>query len=254
MAAAGMVMDAHAGALVDGTFRQFRQGGWQPLQDVVTREERIVVQVDGRGRRELWAWPQDLEPLALGHALLELCAAGEAPVLRRVEAGTFQLDILPRVWPGPGAGQLPGPWALEGGEILRAMEDLFAAGGLWQDTGCFHRAGLYDPQSRTLVRVVQDIGRHNCLDRLAGWALTSGQDPSGLVLLVSARLTASLAAKAARLGPPLVVSRSAVTHGALQLAEGAGLSVVGFCRQGRLTLFADPSGRVAASDKAGEVG
>lgn len=247
-------MEAQAGTLVDGTFRQFRPEGWQPLQDVVTREERVVLQVAGHGRRELWAWPQDLEALALGHVLLALCATGEAPVLRRVEAGTFQLDILPRAWPGPGAGQLPAPWTLEGGDILRAMEDLFAAGGLWQDTGCFHRAGLYDPHSRALVRVVQDIGRHNCLDRLAGWALASGQDPSGLVLLVSARLTASLAAKAARLGPPLVVSRSAVTHGALQLAEGAGLSVVGFCRQGRLTLFADPSGRVAVSDVTGEVG
>ena len=97
------------------------------------------------------------------------------------------------------------------------------------------------------------IGRHNCLDRLAGWACLNGIDPAETVLFVSARITSSLYAKARRAGFSFLISRSAVTSTPVEMARQQNrlhpahpVTVVGFCRprEERLTVFAG-EGRIA---------
>jgi len=237
--------------LVKFACRQFKDGAWRDFEDVVSREEIIAVAVAGQKPRFLWAYPHDLETLALGHARLELCGALQTPVLMQRQGGNFHLDLRmdkatiaqldqpdqtgrPDTFPSPIPAQ----------DLLKAMEELFRIEGLWQDTGCFHRAALHDPASGTFPFLAQDIGRHNCIDRCAGWLLREGRDPSALALFVSARVTASLCHKIRKLGVPLVVSRSAVTSAALDMADQSGLAVVGFAREGRFTVFVDNKGRI----------
>jgi FdhD protein len=120
-----------------------------------------------------------------------------------------------------------------------------AGAGNWEATGCFHRAGILDPGAGRFLKVVEDIGRHNCMDRLAGWMLAAGAAPSGLALFASCRFTASLLAKVVRAGFGLAVSRSALTTAALDLARSQGLALAGFAREGRFTVFHDPAGVIA---------
>ena len=124
---------------------------------------------------------------------------------------------------------------------------------LWESTGCFHRAGMFDPNTGTFLRLAEDIGRHNCLDRPAGWACLNGIDPAETVLFVSARITSSLYAKARRAGFSFLISRSAVTSTPVEMARQQNrlhpahpVTVVGFCRprEERLTVFAG-EGRIA---------
>ncbi|MEW5771911.1 MAG: formate dehydrogenase accessory sulfurtransferase FdhD [Thermodesulfobacteriota bacterium] len=225
--------------------RQFKGGVWRDLTDVVTPEVRLTLVLDGVEKR-LWAHPADLENLALGHALLDLCPSGRIPVLDRREGDRFILRTT--AGDAPGAGRASGP--LPGGplaapEILARMEEFVAGAGNWEATGCFHRAGILDPGAGRFLRVVEDIGRHNCMDRLAGWMLAAGEDPRRLALFASCRFTASLLGKVARAGFGVAVSRSALTTAALDQARDLGLTLAGFAREGRFTVFHDPVGRIA---------
>jgi FdhD protein len=226
--------------------RQFKDGAWRDLTDVVTLETPLTLVLDGAEKR-LLAHPARLEDLALGHALLDLCAPGRMPVLDRAEGSRFHLHTEDRPASGPAPGGRP---PLTGPALLARMEEFVAGAGNWEATGCFHRAGVLDLASGTFLRVVEDIGRHNCLDRLAGWMLRTGADPRGLALFASCRFTASLVGKIARSGFTLAVSRSALTTAALDLAREQGLTLAGFAREGRFTVFLDPAGRIADPGRA----
>ena len=75
--------------------------------------------------------------------------------------------------------------------LLARMNDFFAEPGLWDGTGSFHRAGLFHPE-KGLVRVAEDIGRHNCLDRLAGFCARQNLESAAYALFISARITGSV--------------------------------------------------------------
>lgn len=123
--------------------------------------------------------------------------------------------------------------------VLTAMDAFIEAEGLWDTTGCFHRAGVYNMQQGKLMKRAEDIGRHNCVDRLAGWSVLEGIPLSDKVLLISARMTSSLCAKAIRAGFPVIVSRSAVTTAAIAMAKEAHVTLLGFARtqEERFTVF-----------------
>ncbi|WP_051445106.1 formate dehydrogenase accessory sulfurtransferase FdhD [Desulfocurvus vexinensis] len=226
------------GGLLRLACRQFKDGAWRDFADTVTPEAPVVLHWPGRDPVRLWAFAEDLDALALGHALLELCRPGQRPRLVQRKGDEFLL--APDTAPAPAPA--PGPLPLEPAQVLDAMAGFIQAGGRWDDTGCFHRAAVFDPGARRFVHHVEDIGRHNCIDRLAGWALESGEPLPGRLLFVSARATASLAAKAARAGFGAMVSRSAVTTAGIAAAAGAGLSLAGFARAARFTVFTDPAG------------
>lgn len=215
------------------------------VTDTVAREVALTVRLDDGPARRLFASPLDVAQLALGHAALEMTPAGRVPVLSRSEALHFELVSRPDPRPAADPGL---PRVLPAADWVGRMRRFIAAPGLWDDTGCFHRAALYDTVAGEFLARSEDIGRHNCLDRLAGQALGLGVRLEGLVLFVSCRVTASLMEKALRAGSRFVVSRSAVTDAAMALAGEAGATLVGFAREAeeRLTVFVDPKGRVGS--------
>jgi FdhD protein len=132
------------------------------------------------------------------------------------------------------------------------MAEFIHVPGLWDGTGCYHRAALLHGAAGRFARMAEDIGRHNCLDRLAGHIALSGgcarMNPAEYILFVTARISASLYCKARRLGVRCIVSRAAVTSASIAMARKQGVTLIGFCRpeEERLTLFHDPQGRFAA--------
>lgn len=215
--------------------RQFKNGAWRDFADTVTPETPLSLLWPGREPVRLWAFAENLEHLALGHALLDLCAPDQRPRLVERRGLDFVLEPDPDAEaPAPAPRAALGPRA-----VLGAMGGFIEAGGRWDATGCFHRAAAYDPVAERFLRHVEDIGRHNCVDRLAGWALAEGEPLRGRFLFISARATASLVLKAARAGFSAMVSRSAVTTAGIDAAAGAGLSLAGFARTARFTVFTD---------------
>ncbi len=236
----------------------FRDSEWRRINDTVTREISLDLRwtdpASGtEGHATLWAWPQELDRLALGHVLLDILPPDEA--MRRTATVSLTGEHACAVTLGASAGTVfpppPAFWKAEA--LLKAMRDFITAAGLWDDTGCFHRAGVFDPAQGKLLARAEDIGRHNCLDRLAGWSVASGVPLSDKILLTSARITASYCAKALRAGFRIMVSRAAVTTGSIAMAKEANATLIGFARPGeeRFTVFADEPRRMGYPRKDG---
>lgn len=107
-------------------------------------------------------------------------------------------------------------------------------------TGGLHAAGLFDTTGRALV-VREDVGRHNAVDKVLGWALEHDLLPlTGTALCVSGRASFELAQKATMAGLPLLVAVSAPSSLAVGLADEVGLTIAGFVRGASMNIYSRP--------------
>jgi FdhD protein len=143
-----------------------------------------------------------------------------------LEEGRGRHPVLSRPFPSP--------------PVLRELfKSLFAAGQRYQATGGIHAAALTDGQS--LVAHAEDIGRHNAVDKVVGAAMLAARDITGLGLLVTGRISAELAAKAARAGLAWVATPSVPSTLAVEIARKAGMTLVGRAVSGTPGVHSPPA-------------
>ncbi|GAA3831154.1 formate dehydrogenase accessory sulfurtransferase FdhD [Sphaerisporangium flaviroseum] len=126
-------------------------------------------------------------------------------------------------------------------EVLYELpQRLREAQGIFGKTGGLHAAGLFAPDG-TLLAVREDVGRHNAVDKLVGWALMSERLPlSSYLLLVSGRTSYEIMQKALAAGVPMVCGVSAPSSLAVDLAREFDMTLVGFLRGERFNIYARP--------------
>jgi FdhD protein len=126
------------------------------------------------------------------------------------------------------------------GVLGRLPERLRAAQCGFQETGGTHASGLFSAQG-DLLALREDVGRHNALDKLLGWALASGRIPlAEHVLCVSGRVSYELVQKSIAASIPLIAAVGAPSSLAVELCEQFGITLIGFLRAGRFNVYTHP--------------
>ena len=122
--------------------------------------------------------------------------------------------------------------------LLAVPDALREAQRIFDRTGGLHAAGIFTAAGDAVV-VREDVGRHNAVDKVIGWAAGEGRLPlAGHVLAVSGRVAFEIAQKAVRAGIPVVVAVSAPSSLAVELAEETGLTLAGFVRGDTMNVYA----------------
>ena len=236
--------------------------------DRLAVEEPLEIRVNGRALAVTMRTPGHDEELALGFCLTE----GLRPVDARpaedlaaniveVDAPGADLERVQRSFYTSSSCGICGKGALEAVsvEAPRIESDLSVAFAVvtslpvllrqaqaaFELTGGLHATGLFLADG-TLECLREDVGRHNAMDKVIGWALGRGRVPlDQCVLCVSGRLSFELVQKAAVAGCPVLVAVGAPSSLAVELADDRGLTLCGFVRDGRATVYTH-AGRIAA--------
>ena len=240
-----------------------RRPGGEEAADRVAIEEPLEIRIGGEPVVVTMRTPGHDEELALGFCLTE----GLAPVAARVpadlaantievEATGFDPERLHRHFYTSSSCGVCGKGSIEAVRVaaervesrLEVAEAVVASlpGRLlgsqraFAATGGLHATGLFSPQGELLC-VREDVGRHNAMDKVVGWAFLAGLLPlAEQVLCVSGRLSFELVQKAAVAGCPVVVAVGAPSSLAVELAADRGLTLCGFVREGRVTVYTEP--------------
>ena len=231
--------------------------------DVVAVEEPLEIRIGGEAVAVTMRTPGHDDELALGFCVSE----GLRPRAARlpddlaanaveVDAPAFDRDRLRRSFYTSSSCGVCGKGALEAvaveaarvdaelrvpaalvaalPERLRDAQPAFAA------TGGLHATGLFDEHGELLC-LREDVGRHNAMDKVIGWAFAARRLPlARSILVVSGRLSFELVQKAAVAACPVVAAVGAPSSLAVDLARDRGVTICGFVRNGRVTVYSEP--------------
>jgi FdhD protein len=231
--------------------------------DVVAVEEPLEIRINGSPVAVTMRTPGHDEELALGFALSEGLQPTDARLPDDLAANTVELHapgfdatrlarsfytssscgvcgkgaleaVAVEAAPVDSSLELPAALVASLPERLRAGQPAFAA------TGGLHATGLFDERGE-LRCLREDVGRHNAMDKVIGWAFRAGLLPlARSALCVSGRLSFELVQKAAVAGCPLLVAVGAPSSLAVDLARDRRITLCGFVRGGRLNVYSEP--------------
>jgi FdhD protein len=232
-------------------------------RDVVAVEEPLELRIGGEPVAVTMRTPGHDEELALGFCLTEGIAPVSAGLTDDLAANTVEIDAdgfdperLRRNFYTSSSCGVCGKGAIEAIRVAAPPvesrltveaalasslpEKLLEAQQAFAATGGLHATGLFDATG-ALLCVREDVGRHNAMDKVVGRAFLDGLLPLGAyVLCVSGRLSFELVQKAAVAGCPIVVAVGAPSSLAVELADECAVTLCGWAREGRLTVYTEP--------------
>jgi FdhD protein len=122
--------------------------------------------------------------------------------------------------------------------IFTAMNMLFEKAEIYKATEGVHGAGLFTAEAEPIC-IIEDIGRHNCLDKLIGYALINDIDCSHTLLVSTGRMASEMVAKICRAEIPVAATKTAVTDKGLEIARKCGMTIIGFVRDAGTSINTD---------------
>ena len=240
------------------TYLKVRADRVEEVAGEVVREQPLSVYVNSEKFLTLLCSPMNLDALVVGYLWMEQVIADPreitkleiSPVDGRAEVTLARPVTLPTeriLTSGCGGGitfridhrlfpRLDSSLRVRPAELGARMKDLFGAAVHYQRSRGIHGAALADRER--LLLVAEDVGRHNAVDKVKGAALLRGIPTEDLILLSTGRVSSEMLLKAARMGVPVIASRTSPTEMAVALAEQLGVTVCGYVRPDGLNLYA----------------
>jgi FdhD protein len=240
-----------------------RLPGGRAERDPVAVEEPLEIRINGEPVAVTMRTPGHDEELALGFCLSEGLAPRAAALPADLASNTVEVtaaesataSVKRNFYTSSSCG-VCGKGALEAVavEAPRVDSDLRIAAAVvsqlpdrlrdaqaaFAATGGVHATGLFSREGAALC-VREDVGRHNAMDKVIGWAFGADRLPLGnAVLCVSGRLSFELVQKAAVAGCPVLVAVGAPSTLAVELAADRGVTLCGFVRDGRINVYSEP--------------
>jgi len=233
---------------------------FEQAEDSIAVEKRLRVSVNGSEVLSLYCTPMMVRELVVGMFMTEeIIKGGWCAERMSIEYGD---DVLVDI-PADGEVVTDGAVITSGciggitfpkRQTLQKCEDPFKIGAhrlkalfrkfqnasaLYQLTGCVHSAALSDGES--ILCLAEDIGRHNAVDKIIGYAILENIPFQGKIMLASGRLSSEIVTKCARWSIPVVASRTSPTSLAVEIADRSGVTVVGFVRADRFNIYSHPA-------------
>lgn len=236
------------------TYTGYYDAEHRPVQGVVPVEEAVALHLNGRPLVVLMCTPLLLEELALGFLFGAGLIAGRDEVdevqVLDLPDGRRWLDIwlqreiepdgLRAITSGCSGGiafesavatlrRVESALRVTPQQVTQLMDEFLRATLLYRRAGGVHGAAL--AQGERLLCVVEDIGRHNALDKVAGFCLRQGLPMRDSILLTTGRISSEMVDKVVRMDVPVVVSRTAPTSLAIGRAQEQGVTLIGYTRR-----------------------
>jgi len=245
-------------------YTRFEASRLQPGTGYVVSEALVRLHVNGRELATLMCSPHELDVLALGFLANEGIIAGRVdvrlvkvcPSLACVEVWLWdagrELPTHGIITSGCGGGITFADLTAESEPVTsdlrvtpRQIGRLLGALQGGQETRGVHTAALAEGES--LLFVMEDVGRHNAIDRIRGKCLLEGTPTEGRILLTTGRVSSEMLNKAARMRIPVVASRTSPTSLSVTLAAAWNITLIGYVRRDSLNIYAGQA-RVAEED------
>ena len=258
----------NATVTVSARATRLQGGSAREIEETVAEETPITLAFNGVSQAVMMATPADLEDFATGFAITEGILASTAsiesigvvrysrgielqietarplaadPVRRRLAGrsgcgicGKEDVDAVLRDLP-----RVESTAMFSSGSIARAMRELGTRQELNSATGAVHAAAWANAEG-SVEMVREDVGRHNALDKLIGGLFRSGFDAGSGFIVLTSRGSFELVQKTAIAGVALLCTVSAPTGLAIRVAHDAGITLAGFARDDRVTLYSHP--------------
>jgi FdhD protein len=241
----------NAAGIFPTTYRLYNGDTVSDIEEAVIAEVLACIFVNGQELATFMCSPHNLDELAIGFLRSEgfIQSLADIEVLTLADNKTC-VDVWLRdlsfnpptrriVTSGCGGGvtfdDLSGRRAALNGyrvvtpaQVAALMKKLSLAAELYNTVRGVHTSALSD--GRELLLVAQDIGRHNTLDRLWGQAIKQGISTEDNILLTSGRISSEMLNKAAKMGAPIVISRTSPTSLSVKLGQAWHITVIGYAR------------------------
>ena len=240
-------------------YLRFCGGQFENVERPVVEERPIALYVNGTELATLMCTPTKVEYLVVGF----LCFEGVIPGTEAIESlethpeagladvrvrGDFhppRRKILTSGCTGgitfslDGGEPLAGDHYLDPAQVLPLMKELYARATAYHQSRGIHAAALADPGGDILL-VAEDVGRHNCLDKILGEALLTGVRTEGRILLSSGRISTEMLRKGAFMRTPFIISRTSPTGASVDLGKRLGITLIGYVRGDTFNIYSHP--------------
>lgn len=247
------------GAAADMVCDRFSDEGWVRASVHVPSEMQLTVYVNRQELVTIQCTPIKLNCLALGFLYAEgiISGVGDVASMRVCEDDSladvmlsnseYELPTLKRtLTSGCGGGatfktqgqRVDSDLVVTPTEVLSLMKQLVEQMELYRLSGGVHASALSD--TRNLIVVAEDIGRHNTFYKIQGECLLRGLSTRDRLLLSTGRVSSEMLLKAAGMQVPIVVSRTSPTGRGISLARDLGIALVGYARGRRLSVYSHP--------------